>query len=228
MYLGYAAETEASRRAVEETRSQVMRDRHSNYIDAYYSSSAGLYSSSPVDVWGLSHRPYLLAVEDYPETSNYKSWTREFSQEELNVKLQDLRLGQIHSITVFQRSAEGRATKIQVCASELREDSKHSVTERRTVVDQAHKADRPDNHCKYLTAEELRHKLALPSTYFELSSDSQVQTSKSKYIFKGQGFGHGIGMSQHGARKLAEKGWTYKQILEHYYNATGGMLLGVW
>ncbi len=222
MYLGYAAETEASRRAVEETRSQVMRDKHSNYIDAYYSSSAGSYSSNPVDVWGLSYRPYLLAVEDYPGTSNYKSWTRGFSKEELNTKLQDLRLGQIHSVTVFQRSAEGRATKIQVCASGLR-----------TAADQANKADRQKNHCKYLTAEELRHKLALPSTYFDVSCDPTQDAGEtlqigSKYIFKGQGFGHGIGMSQHGARSLAERGWGYKQILEHYYNAAGGMSLGVW
>ncbi len=33
----------------------------------------------------------------------------------------------------------------------------------------------------------------------------------------GKGFGHGVGMSQFGAKGMAESGYTFKQILEHYY-----------
>ncbi|MEG0013060.1 MAG: SpoIID/LytB domain-containing protein [Cellulosilyticaceae bacterium] len=33
----------------------------------------------------------------------------------------------------------------------------------------------------------------------------------------GQGFGHGVGMSQSGARGMAEEGYTYDEILEYYY-----------
>ena len=36
--------------------------------------------------------------------------------------------------------------------------------------------------------------------------------------FYGQGFGHGVGMSQWGARGMANAGYNYRQILEHYYN----------
>ena len=36
-------------------------------------------------------------------------------------------------------------------------------------------------------------------------------------IFKGRGFGHGLGMSQWGAQGLALEGQTYDQILTHYY-----------
>jgi stage II sporulation protein D len=37
------------------------------------------------------------------------------------------------------------------------------------------------------------------------------------FVFVGQGCGHGVGMSQHGARILAESGWTYVEILRYFY-----------
>ena len=33
----------------------------------------------------------------------------------------------------------------------------------------------------------------------------------------GGGFGHGVGMSQYGANKLAQNGKNYEEILKHYY-----------
>jgi SpoIID/LytB domain protein len=36
----------------------------------------------------------------------------------------------------------------------------------------------------------------------------------------GGGFGHGVGMSQQGALGYAEHGWSYQQILAHYYTGT--------
>ncbi|HQE67064.1 MAG TPA: stage II sporulation protein SpoIID, partial [Bacillota bacterium] len=38
-----------------------------------------------------------------------------------------------------------------------------------------------------------------------------------KYTFDGKGYGHGLGMSQYGAKGMAEAGYNYKEILEHYY-----------
>lgn len=37
---------------------------------------------------------------------------------------------------------------------------------------------------------------------------------------RGRGWGHGVGMSQWGAKKMAEQGWDYKKILGHYYPQT--------
>lgn len=38
-----------------------------------------------------------------------------------------------------------------------------------------------------------------------------------RFVFTGKGSGHGVGMSQWGARRMAEKGFSYKEILKHYY-----------
>ena len=40
------------------------------------------------------------------------------------------------------------------------------------------------------------------------------------FVIDGHGWGHGVGMSQWGARGYAEKGWHYDRILRHYYRGT--------
>ncbi len=44
--------------------------------------------------------------------------------------------------------------------------------------------------------------------------------SAKVWIVKGAGFGHGVGLSQYGAYGYAKHGFTYNQILAHYYTAT--------
>jgi stage II sporulation protein D len=40
------------------------------------------------------------------------------------------------------------------------------------------------------------------------------------FLVDGRGWGHGIGMSQYGARGFAESGWNHERILKHYYRGT--------
>ncbi|MDI9370446.1 MAG: SpoIID/LytB domain-containing protein [Synergistaceae bacterium] len=40
------------------------------------------------------------------------------------------------------------------------------------------------------------------------------------FVFTGRGWGHGVGLSQWGAKALADKGWSHKQILDFYYPGT--------
>ncbi|MFW6034626.1 MAG: stage II sporulation protein D [Halothermotrichaceae bacterium] len=61
---------------------------------------------------------------------------------------------------------------------------------------------------------DIRQKLNLPSTKFDISSQSDIIT------FHIQGKGHGVGMSQDGANGMAKAGYTYHQILKHYYPGT--------
>lgn len=57
----------------------------------------------------------------------------------------------------------------------------------------------------------LYNKLGLRSTDFEIT---QVG---SNVIFDMKGYGHGVGMSQYGALGMAKQGYTYDEILKHYY-----------
>ncbi|MBS1999469.1 MAG: SpoIID/LytB domain-containing protein [Cyanobacteria bacterium SZAS LIN-2] len=64
---------------------------------------------------------------------------------------------------------------------------------------------------RVLTGTELRRLLNLPSTQFS------VLQSDGAYVFSGRGFGHGLGLSQWGAKALADKGYNAGQILSYYY-----------
>jgi stage II sporulation protein D len=44
--------------------------------------------------------------------------------------------------------------------------------------------------------------------------------SGAKWVVKGRGWGHGVGMSQYGAYGLARHGHGYRQIIDHYYRHT--------
>lgn len=61
---------------------------------------------------------------------------------------------------------------------------------------------------------ELRSLFSLRSTAFEL------EYSQGAFHFTVTGYGHGIGMSQYGAKHMAENGSDYRSILAHYYPDT--------
>ncbi|MFB6306359.1 MAG: SpoIID/LytB domain-containing protein [Flavobacteriales bacterium] len=66
-------------------------------------------------------------------------------------------------------------------------------------------------HKRKIELKKIRKDLSLGSTYFT------IQTKGNKAIFKGKGFGHGVGLSQEGAMRMAEHGIPYTDILHFYY-----------
>lgn len=61
---------------------------------------------------------------------------------------------------------------------------------------------------------EFRTLLGLRSTDFDINLvDNQV-------VITTRGYGHGVGMSQYGANEMAKSGYSYSQILSHYYSGT--------
>lgn len=61
------------------------------------------------------------------------------------------------------------------------------------------------------TGNQVTQKLGLRSNYFEIRQDND------NIIVTTKGYGHGVGMSQYGANGMAKEGYTYKDILNHYY-----------
>ena len=45
-----------------------------------------------------------------------------------------------------------------------------------------------------------------------------VEHTGDQFVFKGGGFGHGVGLSQWGAKAMADKGFSAKEILGFYYH----------
>lgn len=71
-----------------------------------------------------------------------------------------------------------------------------------------------DTQTQTLTVNDFRQRLGfqdLRSSLFELKRVGE------KFLFEGQGFGHGVGLCQWGSRSLGKSGKNYNQILKHYY-----------
>ena len=52
------------------------------------------------------------------------------------------------------------------------------------------------------------------------STDFEIEEKEDTIYFYTKGYGHGVGMSQYGANGMAKKGYTYDEILTHYYQGT--------
>jgi stage II sporulation protein D len=61
----------------------------------------------------------------------------------------------------------------------------------------------------------MRGRLRLRSTYFNLDIEN------GEAHLHGRGYGHGVGLCQQGAMKMAQSGYTYSQILGYYYKDVG-------
>lgn len=64
---------------------------------------------------------------------------------------------------------------------------------------------------RIVSGEELRRLLGLPSSNFNIAY------CPDGYVIAGRGYGHGLGLSQWGAKTLAENGYNAAQILTYYY-----------
>ncbi|MBI3787385.1 MAG: SpoIID/LytB domain-containing protein [Ignavibacteriales bacterium] len=47
-----------------------------------------------------------------------------------------------------------------------------------------------------------------------------VDMQDGVFVFSGSGSGHGVGLSQWGAKGMAERGYNYDEILRHFYPGT--------
>lgn len=86
--------------------------------------------------------------------------------------------------------------------------------------------DLPRNSLRWLYGSQ---QFLSPNFRLEISPEpkdpAKPLSSNTKLQFIGTGWGHGVGMSQHGAKGYAEEGWDYRRILAHYYRGTQ---LSIW
>ena len=64
---------------------------------------------------------------------------------------------------------------------------------------------------KTYTGKEIRELCQLASSSFN------VEKKGDSFVFQTSGYGHGVGMSQHGAQGMAKEGYDYIEIIQHYY-----------
>ncbi|MCE2816652.1 MAG: SpoIID/LytB domain-containing protein [Cryomorphaceae bacterium] len=79
------------------------------------------------------------------------------------------------------------------------------------AIDQPHRREFLEWNGKKIRFRTLREKFALRSSWFSTELDG------GEVVVRGRGYGHGIGLSQEGAWRMAQLGYGFRAILEHYY-----------
>ena len=184
--------------AVDATRGEVLSDSDDQVADAYFSASCGGATANKGTLWGGSTPPYLKGVSDeYCATEAHRNWSDVISQGQLLKALKtDSRtnLGErLTSVTILRTDASGRAELIAI------------EGDRRVTVS--------GWDFKIIVGRALGWNL-LKSSRFDISR------SGSNFIFRGSGFGHGLGLCQEGAHVMASRGARYRQILAKYFPST--------
>src|SRR5262245_44036573 len=188
----------AARRAVEETAGVVMSDPLGNIVDAYFHAACGGMTANIETLWGAPAPSYLRGVrDDFCATMPHRRWTQRIPANQLIKALQsDERTNvgaRLVSIAVTRRDATGRAEALTIEGA------------RRRLV--------RGWDFKLIVGRALGWQM-IKSSRFEVSRVGD------DFIFRGSGFGHGLGLCQEGAHVAARRGMGYRQILNHYYPGT--------
>jgi len=68
-----------------------------------------------------------------------------------------------------------------------------------------------------LRGRQITSALGLKETLFVVNAEQDARGQLIAFVFTGRGWGHGVGMCQHGAYELAKEGYSYTAILQKYY-----------
>lgn len=156
-------------------------------IEAVFHSTSAGKTQSAEQVWG-ENIPYLSSVDSLDDI-NSPEYTHKtiFTQEEFINKIKE-------NEPDFQNYTENIISEIQII------DRSNAGYVNKIQVGN-----------KILDGEQFRNYLNLESSnfyFFNVEGNIEILC---------KGYGHGVGLSQYGADFLAQKGYTYKEILEYYY-----------
>ena len=180
------------------TEGQVLVDDRGQPIDSYFGASCGGETANIRDLWGVTAASYLRGVRDeYCDAGPHAKWTDTISRADLLRALQtDPRTNvgnHLDQVVISKRDETGRAEFIVL-------DGEHHKTVRGWDF-------------KIVVGRALGWNV-LKSSRFEIAR------SGSNFIFRGSGFGHGLGLCQEGAHVMAARGASYEKILEKYFPGT--------
>ena len=232
----------AARQAIAETNGEILT--HNGYLcDARFSKCCGGVTEEFESCWQEIHHPYLTVLNDARnndslpdlrneenatkwildtpksfcgnadksilkkslngydlETPDYYRWSVEYTVSqitELFYRKSGLDIGRIIDMKPIKRGGSGRIIELEVTGT------KRSVTigkelEIRRVLSETH----------------------LYSSAFVVTKKYDENGEIGKFILNGAGWGHGVGLCQIGAAVMGNKGYSYREILQHYYPET--------
>jgi SpoIID/LytB domain protein len=231
VYAGADSEDSRTTEAVDRTIGRVlMRPNETQLVDTVYSANCGGHTEHNEHVWPSPADPQLRATADpkLPEdfskgidAKNIEAWLQAnpdaYSKPRSGSMASAYRwttaldpgavagnpdvptsFGKLEKIDIHARGRSGRATHVSL----------HGT---RASVD---------------VHGELRIRKALGGLKSSMFMVDEQRDEFGRFVLRGGGHGHGVGLCQHGAIGMAAAGTTYGPILHHYY--AGAKLIRLW
>ena len=223
VYRGRSGEAPSTNAAVEATRGLALFSTEGRLVDSVYSAVCGGHTEDNDAVWGgvpdpsLRGRPDVLepvagmpdprrATErflafDLPaacrrgrfaQPSRYR-WEKRFTAPQLDALLEPLGVGSVRHLEPLERGASGRVRLLLVSGTRGATELRGELTIRRRLG-------------------------MLNSALFTVAEERDARGNPVAFLFRGGGWGHGVGLCQTGAIGRAEAGQDYRAILRHYFN----------
>lgn len=172
--------------------------------------------------WADEDKPYLQALPDAPdhaedeecfcnttdrtvlgqvlnnydqETVDFYRWEEVCDRSALAALIESksgVRIGRLLELIPLERGASGRIVRLMIKGSEN----------------------------ELVVGKELEIRRLLSGSHLKSSAFEVEYPDEDTVLLKGSGWGHGVGLCQIGAAVMAEKGYDYRQILQHYYPGT--------
>jgi SpoIID/LytB domain protein len=228
VYAGVGKRNARTTKAVEDTRGQLLFDEH-GLVDTVYSSSCGGHGEAFHLTWGGDAQAPLVGRPDTPgekgpakvedveaflsapsdayckpsaEAAGVWRWTATRRGAEVSRAVDALAdIGPVVDLKPVRRGQSGRVLAVEYVGTKGR---------------YVHEGEYPN---RTLLGN-------LKSGLWVVERQGKAGAEPDAWVFRGGGFGHGVGLCQHGAIGMAGQGLDYKKILEHYY--PGSRLEKVW
>ena len=137
-------------------------------------------------------------LNDYDqETTDFYRWKVTYSQTKLKSLIEERTkktFGDILDLIALERGKSGRISRLKIVGSLLTFTIGKELEIRRTLS---------DSH--------------LYSSAFVVDKKEVINGIPQQFVLTGAGWGHGVGLCQIGAAVMGEEGYTYDEILAHYY-----------
>ncbi|MEG1738389.1 MAG: SpoIID/LytB domain-containing protein [Odoribacter sp.] len=128
------------------------------------------------------------------ETQHFYRWQEEYTPEELSALVKrklGIDFGTITDLQPIERGVSGRLIRLKIIGT----------------------------HKTMTIGKELVIRSAFSESHL-YSSAFIIEKSDGKFIFHGAGWGHGVGLCQIGAAVMGAQGYTYREILQHYFKGS--------
>lgn len=221
VYKGLGGESPRTTAAVKATAGEVLVGDDGRLVDSVYSAVCGGHTENNENVWGGPPDPHLRGKPDlfedgkphptpahlgaflsaklpsacgssrFTPKGRYR-WTKRIGQDEMSRLTAALGIGQVQAISVLARGVSGRATRVELSGLSGATEVSGELTIRRLFG-------------------------MLNSSMFLVTPERSADGGIAAWIFRGGGWGHGVGMCQTGAIGRAEHGWNYRRILRFYF-----------